>query len=396
MTVFRESVTCSPWTTPELARACAKGLDPAYDLTQAIDFVSEILFRLSGRQFPGVCSQTVWPCQGEGCGRSEDAGWSAHGASTWHYASGGGSSGPSTPYPTGAGGWVNCWDCGQGVGGGSCAGGCNIPWLTLPGPVISVEQVVVGGLVVPPEAYVIEGGRRLGRQDGGSWPCSNNLHNTTVFLDGLYSVIVSGDNGSWTLNVSVDGVTVPFLVDVADSASVVQGLLVAEYGVDTFTVTGGPANAVGDAPFVITANTELLAPPVVLSAVFPNLAIGVDPGGVVVSTVTAGTAPGSGAWYVTYSYGKRIPPGGRFAAAVFAVQVALARCGSTECTLPARLKDIAREGVQMAFADPLEFIGKGEVGIYEVDLWLNSVNPKKIQRRASVYRADVVKPPRRF
>ena len=47
----------------------------------------------------------------------------------------------------------------------------------------------------------------------------------------------------------------------------------------------------------------------------------------------------------------------------------------------------------MAFADPLSFLDRGEVGIYEVDLWLRSVNPHRLQRRASVMRADSPKPP---
>jgi hypothetical protein len=64
--------------------------------------------------------------------------------------------------------------------------------------------------------------------------------------------------------------------------------------------------------------------------------------------------------------------------------------------LPQRLRDISRDGVSMTFADPMDFLQRGEVGIYEVDLWLASVNPKKIMRRASVYRADHHRPPTNF
>lgn len=395
MNTPRASVTCSPWTTEELVRACARGLDPEYDLTDSIDFASEILFRLSGRQFPGVCSQTLFPCQGTGCGGYDDPTWGNHPSSSWHYGASG-SATPSVPYPTGNGGWNNCWDCGDGIISGSCTGGCNIPWLTLPGPIVSIEQIVVNGVVLDPSAYAIEGGRRIGRLDGLTWPCSNDLHDLTLFEDALFGVTVSGDNGSWTLTVTVDEVDTSFVIDVADTAADIQAALVAEYGAGSVTVVGGPADALGADPFTITFNTQVVAPPVSISADFPNLAIGVDPGSVSIETVTEGAAPSAGAWYVTYSYGKPVPKGGAFAAAVFAGQVALSRCGSMECTLPARLKDISREGVDMSFADPLEFIGKGEVGIYEVDLWLNSVNPKKLQRRASVYRADAATPPRRF
>ena len=47
----------------------------------------------------------------------------------------------------------------------------------------------------------------------------------------------------------------------------------------------------------------------------------------------------------------------------------------------------------MDFADPLLFLDKGQVGIYEVDLWVKSVNPARLQRRAAVYRADGRKRP---
>jgi len=82
-----------------------------------------------------------------------------------------------------------------------------------------------------------------------------------------------------------------------------------------------------------------------------------------------------------------VPLDGRIAASIFACQIALSRCGGDSC-LPQRLKEITRQGVDMAFADPLEFLDKGQTGIYEVDLWLKSVNPAGIRRRSRVFRPD--------
>jgi hypothetical protein len=100
-----------------------------------------------------------------------------------------------------------------------------------------------------------------------------------------------------------------------------------------------------------------------------------------------GADPGPGVWTITYDYGKPVPNDGRIAAAILACQIALNRCGGESC-LPQRLKEITRQGVEMAFADPLEFLEKGQTGIYEVDLWLQSVNPSKLKRRSRLHRAD--------
>jgi len=263
-----QEVPCNPWTTPEEVQECCGGLDPDYDLTAAIAFSSAILFRLSGRQFPGECERTVWPCSGKNCGCGCGCGDSGCGGGSslgndwwwaWHNY-------PSYPVRT-DGGWVNV---------GPCCDKCCIPTVDLPATVNEVIEIVIDGEVLDPDAYAIQAYRRLARVDGGSWPCSNDL---------------TGDVG--------------------------------------------------------------------------------DPG----------------TWTITYSYGKPVPTDGRIAASIFACQIALNRCGGDSC-LPQRLKEITRQGVEMAFADPLTFLDKGQVGIYEVDMWLQSVNPSKLKRRARLFRPD--------
>lgn len=92
-----------------------------------------------------------------------------------------------------------------------------------------------------------------------------------------------------------------------------------------------------------------------------------------------------GTWQVRYVYGRRLSPGGVIATARFACEMTKALCGDESCNLPARLKEIVGyEGESLSFADPMQFLDRGEVGIYEVDLWLNAVNPNKLQRRATI------------
>jgi len=259
-------VPCEPWTTPEEVQECCAGLDPLYDLTAAITFASAILFRLSGRQFPGVCERTVWACRGENCGCGCGCGGAASALGNdwwwaWHNY-------PAWPMTNGTGdGFINC---------GRYCNTCCLPHVDLPSTVNEIIEVVIDGEVVPLDAMGIQAYRRIVRLDGQDWPCQSNI---------------AGDVGD----------------------------------PQTFTIT--------------------------------------------------------------YSYGKPVPLDGRIAASIFACQIALNRCGGESC-LPQRLKNITRQGVEMAFADPLEFIDNFQTGIYEVDMWLQSVNPSKLKRRARAHRAD--------
>lgn len=256
-------VPCEPWTTDEDIRRCCAGLDLTFETDEIIQFVSEILFRMSGRQFPGQCTRTIWPCRGSNCGCQKE--WmSLTDRDEWYFLY---NNYPSWPVRTESGGWVNL---------GCCDNRCRLERVKLPATINEIVAVWVNGELLDPSAYKIEAYRWLARVDGDKWPCTNDL-------------------------------------------------------------TGEP----GD----------------------PNT------------------------WTIEYLYGKPVPAGGRTAARIFACEMAKARCGAENC-LPARLKEISRHGETMSFADPLEFIKDRETGIYEVDLWLNTVNPYKLQRRSRIHRPD--------
>lgn len=88
------------------------------------------------------------------------------------------------------------------------------------------------------------------------------------------------------------------------------------------------------------------------------------------------TDPRADTWQVTYRVGQEVQHDAQIAASVFAAELAMARCGSTRCRLPQRY--------WQKRIDPLSFVKDGKTGIPEVDVWLQSVNPEGIARRAKL------------
>lgn len=148
---------CAPWITGSdiPTAACA---DPD-KRALAASAASVILYRLSGRQYPGICERTIRPC-GVGCGSW--ARWPAYRDHWW----------PATQTPSGT------WSIPGGIPvlmGGQCDGRCRLPSVTLPGPIVDVIEVVVDGVVLDPGAYQVVGWRRLERLDGETWPCTQSM-----------------------------------------------------------------------------------------------------------------------------------------------------------------------------------------------------------------------------
>lgn len=269
---------CAPWITADDVFACCGGLSQSVDLAGPIAFATNVLFRLSGKQFPGVCSRTVRPCAGDnqGCGYGGATGpfWNVWPVNAlWQF--------PQWPYRDN-GQWFN-------TALGGCADRCYLPEVILPAAVSGVTEVVIDGVVLPQSAYKVVQFEKVARIDGSNWPCSNNLR--------------------------------------IDSSS---------YASQSMENDGSK----------------------------------------------------KGTWQITYNYGRSPGADGKMACAILACQIAKNQCGADDCTLPQRLKQITRENVSMAFMDPMDFLSHGLVGIYEVDLWLGSVNPYGQKRRPSIRRAD--------
>lgn len=92
---------------------------------------------------------------------------------------------------------------------------------------------------------------------------------------------------------------------------------------------------------------------------------------------------------VTYFYGSVPPTAGRRAARHLAEQLLLAWRGSDDCTLPARVTSISREGVSFTLLDSQDFLADLRTGLYTVDLFLKTVNSAGARAPAKVFSPDL-------
>lgn len=92
---------------------------------------------------------------------------------------------------------------------------------------------------------------------------------------------------------------------------------------------------------------------------------------------------------VSFTYGVPPPPAGMLGAAELAWQLYLSNTNPTKCQLPGRATHITRQGVTATLLDPLTFFARGHTGLYTADMFLASVNPAGLRRRASVYTPDI-------
>ncbi len=128
--------------------------------TEAIQTASEVLYALSGRQYPGLCQETVRPCAN---GLSIEPGFSW---SRWTY--------PWYPVKNGAT-WLNLGPaCGCHVTY-DCA--CNgVPQVDLGrSDVQQIFTVNIDGTELSAGAYRLDHGQWLVRTDGNTWPCCQDL-----------------------------------------------------------------------------------------------------------------------------------------------------------------------------------------------------------------------------
>jgi hypothetical protein len=161
---------CTAWTTVEDVAACcgaAVGTNAGL-YAQAVTAASQLLFELSGRQFAGLCTETVRPCA-DGCG-------------CWQWITWPASPGvPQFPYGLGWGLWGTA---GWGWGYQGCDDVCGCAPLSrasLPGfPVDSITEVKIDGVVIDPSEYRLDEWRfltRLAAADGEPqfWPSCQRL-----------------------------------------------------------------------------------------------------------------------------------------------------------------------------------------------------------------------------
>lgn len=144
------------WT---IDTACCSDWDTATNTQRdrATSFAAYVLWALTGRRF-GACEVTVRPC-GQGC--QFYGGWMSY---------------PVTADGIGTvwapfirdGSWFNC-GC---VGACRCEPRCSV-WL--PGPIASIVQVTVSGIIIDPSLYRVDNRSRLVGINGQCWPDCQNM-----------------------------------------------------------------------------------------------------------------------------------------------------------------------------------------------------------------------------
>lgn len=152
-------IPCTPWISEEDLSDCGLcdiGSVSAPQSAMLLEAATQIIYLLTGEQWPGQCEDIVRPCK---CGCGPVVGdW----AGPW-------------PVRTGSG-WMNiCGGCGGYCGAGAAA-------ILLPRrPVIEVLSVTIDG--APEPDYRLDSPGWLVRTDGGHWPSCQDITAATASPD---------------------------------------------------------------------------------------------------------------------------------------------------------------------------------------------------------------------
>lgn len=95
----------------------------------------------------------------------------------------------------------------------------------------------------------------------------------------------------------------------------------------------------------------------------------------------------AGTWSVTADYGITVPDSARFAMGELTCQLLRAISGQ-DCALPQNVTQLVRQGVTINFPTIQELLQNKRTGLFLVDLFLESVNPNRLDQRARVYSVD--------
>lgn len=95
----------------------------------------------------------------------------------------------------------------------------------------------------------------------------------------------------------------------------------------------------------------------------------------------------AGTWSVTASYGEDVPDAARLAMGELACEIIRAGAGQ-ECALPAGIRSVVRQGVQIEYININDLLEKGKTGLRLVDLFLAAENPDGLKQRGRTYNVD--------
>lgn len=91
---------------------------------------------------------------------------------------------------------------------------------------------------------------------------------------------------------------------------------------------------------------------------------------------------------VQYESGKEPPAAGKAAAGLLAREFGKAIIGDPSCQLPANVTSVTRQGITQTIVPATQIIALGQTGVVSADLWLATVNPHRLTRRARAWSPD--------
>lgn len=91
---------------------------------------------------------------------------------------------------------------------------------------------------------------------------------------------------------------------------------------------------------------------------------------------------------VVYDTGRTPPAGGQAAAGLLARELGRAQVGDPACGLPGNVTSVTRQGITQTLVPASKIVELGQTGLPAVDLWLATVNPGKLRRRAAAWSPD--------
>lgn len=97
----------------------------------------------------------------------------------------------------------------------------------------------------------------------------------------------------------------------------------------------------------------------------------------------------TGTWSVSFDAGKPVPAMAQPAMGELSYEILKALGGdSTDCRLPQQVQSLVRQGVTVQFPPLQDLLGEGRTGLWMVDMFLEAVNPNRLDSRARVYGVD--------
>jgi hypothetical protein len=95
----------------------------------------------------------------------------------------------------------------------------------------------------------------------------------------------------------------------------------------------------------------------------------------------------SGTWSITAQYGESVPTGAAIAIGELACEFVRGLNGS-DCRLPRGVTQLARQGVTISMPTINDQFKDGLTGLYFVDMFIRTWNPKGLRSRAQAYSID--------